>query len=402
MGGFLPNMLGDLLRLLKTDAPFPFEVAQQLAESIAGADSPAPVDPLDRMRLEELVQIADLQVADVTGMTTGVGGRPVAVTPLARVDWARANLLAWREALEAFATELRPKPESTPSSPPREDAFGDDFGGEPDVGALIGQWAQAVAPAMIAMQFGSMVGHLATSTLGQYDLVLPRKNEGELTVVPQNIAAFAEDWSLKRDDVAFYLMVRDVTLQAIVARPHVMERLRALMLEHAKGFRPDPAALESALGESSLSGAPNLEEISQLLGSPAALGRIADTPEQRRVAADLASLAAAIGGYAEWVTRTVAERTIGTGTPIAAALRRHRLGRSENERVADALFGLAIDQAAIDRGDAFVRGVLERGAERELASLFVIPEHLPTPAEIDAPGLWIERINLPPAEPPTN
>ena len=398
MGGFLPNMLGDLLRLLKTDAPFPFEVAQQLAESIAGADSPAPVDPLDRMRLEELVQLADLQVADVTGMTTGVGGRPVAVTPLARVDWARANLLAWREALEAFATELRPKPDATPPRAPAEDGFED----EPAVGALIGQWAEAVAPAMIAMQFGSMVGHLATSTLGQYDLVLPRKNEGELTVVPQNITAFAEDWSLKRDDVVFYLMVRDVTLQAIVSRPHVMERLRSLMLEHAKGFRPDPAALESALGESSLNGAPSLEEISQLLGSPAALGQIADTPEQRRVAADLSSLPAAIGGYAEWVTRTVAERTIGSGTPIAAALRRHRLGRSENERVADALFGLAIDQAAIDRGDAFVRGVLERGAERELASLFVIPENLPTPAEIDAPGLWIERINLPPVEPPTN
>jgi putative hydrolase len=398
MGGFLPNMLGDLLRLLKTDAPFPFEVAQQLAESIAGADSPAPVDPLDRMRLEELVQLADLQVADVTGMTTGVGGKPVAVIPLARVEWARANLLAWRAALEAFASELRPKPDATPPAAPADTGFGD----EPDVGALIGQWAGAVAPAMTAMQFGSMVGHLAVSTLGQYDLVLPRANEAELTVVPQNITAFADDWSLKRDDVRFYLMVRDVTLQAIVARPHVMERLRSLMLEHAKGFRPDPAALESALGESSADGAPSLEEITQLLGSPAALGQITDTPEHRRVTAELASIAAAIGGYAEWVTRTVAERTIGSGTPIAAALRRHRLGRSENERVADALFGLAIDQAAIDRGDAFVRGVLERGAERELASLFVVPENLPTPAEIDAPGLWIERINLPPVDSPTN
>ena len=102
------------------------------------------------------------------------------------------------------------------------------------------------------------------------------------------------------------------------------------------------------------------------------------------------------------MTRTVAERTIGSGTPIAAALRRHRLGRSENERIADTLFGLAIDQAAIDRGDAFVRGVLERGAEHELATLFVVPENLPTPAEIDAPGLWIERINLPPVDPPTS
>jgi putative hydrolase len=394
MGGFLPNMIGDLLRLLKTDAPFPFEVALQLAESIAGDGSPEPVDPLDRIRLEELVRLADLQVADVTGMTTGVGGRPVSIRPLSRVEWASANLLSWREALEALAVELRPSPEAFAPAQPNEDDLDD----TPDVGALIGQWAGAVAPAMIAMQFGSLIGHLATTTLGQYELVLPRASDDELTVVPQNVAAFAEDWSLKRDDVAFYLTVRDVTLQAVISRPHVRERLRTLILEHAKGFQPDPQALESAFGETSLTGSPNLEELGALLGAPAALGSMADTPAQRRVAAELSSLAAAIGGYAEWVTRTVSERSIGSSAPITEALRRRRVGRGENERAADALFGLAIDQSAIDRGDAFVRGVLERGAERELASLFVVPANLPTPAEIDAPGLWIERINLPPAE----
>src|SRR5580658_689662 len=123
MGGFLPNMLGDLLRLLKTDAPFPFEVAQQLAESIAGSDSSASVDPLERIRLEELVQLADLQVADVTGMTTGVGGRPVTVVPLTRVEWAQANLVSWRDSLEALAVELRPKPGAFAPTEPSEDGL---------------------------------------------------------------------------------------------------------------------------------------------------------------------------------------------------------------------------------------------------------------------------------------
>jgi putative hydrolase len=304
--------------------------------------------------------------------------------------------LSWRDALEALAVELRPNPEALAAQGTSED----DLDEEPEVNALIGQWAGAVAPAMIAMQFGSLIGHLATTTLGQYELVLPRASDAELTVVPENVTAFAEDWSLKRDDVAFYLTVRDVTLQAIISRPHVRERLRSLILEHAKGFRPDPQAVESAFGETSLSGGFDLEELGKLLGAPSALGSMADTPDQRRVAAELSSLASAIGGYAEWVTRTVSDRSIGSSAPIAEALRRRRVGRSENERAADALFGLAIDQSAIDRGDAFVRGVLERGAERELSSLFVVAANLPTPAEIDAPGLWIERINLPPDEVP--
>jgi putative hydrolase len=390
MGGFFPNMLGDLLRLLKTDAPFPFEIAEQLAVSIANEGSPAPVDPLDRIRLEEFVRIADLQVADVTGMTTGVGGRPVSVTPLTRPEWAHANLVGWRPALEALATELRPSAD-TPAAKPT-DADDDD---ERDVSALIGQWAGAVAPAMIAMQFGSLVGHLSTTTLGQYELVLPRVSDNELTVVPENLSAFAEDWSLPRDDVAFFLTVRDVTLQAVMSRPHVRKRLLSLILQHAKGFRPDPQALESAFGDASLSDSPGLEELSQLLGSPTALGAMADTPEHQRVSAELSTLAAAIGGYAEWVTKIVSERSIGSAGPILEALRRRRVDRSENERLADSLFGLAIDQRAIDRGEAFIRGVLERDAQRELASLFVDPNHLPTPAEIGAPGLWIERINLP-------
>ena len=390
MGGFFPNMLGDLLRLLKTDAPFPFEMAEQLAVSIAGEASPKPVDPLDRIRLEELVRIADLQVADVTGMTTGVAGRPVSVVPLSRPEWARVNLIGWRPALEALAVELRP----TPEGPQAKDVETGD-GQEQDVGAMLGQWAGAIAPAMIAMQFGSLVGHLSTTTLGQYELVLPRVSDAELTVVPENVTAFAQDWSLPRDDVAFFLTVRDVTLQAVMSRPHVRERLLALILAHARGFRPDPQALESAFGSASLTDNPGLEEISQLLGTPSALGAMADTPEHRRISAELSTLAAAIGGYAEWVTRTVSERSIGSCAPILEALRRRRVDRGENERLADSLFGLTIDQSAIDRGEAFIRGVLERSAERELASLFVVAKNLPTPAEIDAPGLWIERINLP-------
>ena len=51
---------------------------------------------------------------------------------------------------------------------------------------------------------------------------------------------------------------------------------------------------------------------------------------------------------------------------------------------------------------AFVRGVIERGGERELAAMFVHEHDLPTPAEVDAPGLWIARVNLPADETATD
>ena len=40
-------------------------------------------------------------------------------------------------------------------------------------------------------------------------------------------------------------------------------------------------------------------------------------------------------------------------------------------------------------------GVVERAGEDGLARLWEAERTLPTPAEIDAPGLWLARIELP-------
>ena len=103
----------------------------------------------------------------------------------------------------------------------------------------------------------------------------------------------------------------------------------------------------------------------------------------------------AFAGYVEWVTDSVALRAIGARRPVREALRRRRVERSSDERAAEALFGLRLDQDALDRGEAFVRGVVERGGDAELGKLWTAGENLPTPAEVDAPGLWIARVNLP-------
>ena len=74
-GDFLRNMLGDLLRLIRTEGPLQWELAFQLAASVAAGDEPDPnPDPIARIRLEELSAIAEMHVSDVTGMVLGSGG----------------------------------------------------------------------------------------------------------------------------------------------------------------------------------------------------------------------------------------------------------------------------------------------------------------------------------------
>jgi uncharacterized protein (DUF2342 family) len=50
--------------------------------------------------------------------------------------------------------------------------------------------------------------------------------------------------------------------------------------------------------------------------------------------------------------------------------------------------------STVQRGKEFVQGVVDRAGEAALAPLFTRPGALPTPAELDAPGLWLARIEL--------
>ncbi len=398
MGGFFQGMIGDLLRMLKTDSPLQWDLALQLAQTVAAeGQAEGNVDPSERICLEGLIGVAELHVADVTGMTTSPGGRPLSIVTTGRAEWARRSLEGWRPVIEQIAAALVPRDAGAAANGPgaTEDLLASEESGDEALAAFLGRWTSAVAPAMIAMQVGSVVGHLAQRALGQYDLPLPRRDDGEILVVPSNATQFAEDWSLPPADVALWLCVRDVAVHAVLTRPHVRSRLESLLRRQATGFRPDPTALEERLGQAAAGGMPDLGDLTRLLGDPGTFGELDDSPELRQVRAELSALSSAVEGYAEWVTDTVAARSIGARSAIREALRRRRVERGDEERVAESLFGLHLDQDAVDRGESFVRGILERGGEAELMKLWRDERNLPTPAELDAPGLWIERVNLP-------
>jgi uncharacterized protein (DUF2342 family) len=62
-------------------------------------------------------------------------------------------------------------------------------------------------------------------------------------------------------------------------------------------------------------------------------------------------------------------------------------------RYAARLFGLDTSREAYERGAAFVRGVVERDPDG-LPKLWASARNVPTPAEVDAPGLWLARIEI--------
>lgn len=396
----LQGLLGDLLKVIGStpggSRPW-LDAARALAHGVATDGAPeGNADPIVRIRLEEIARVAELHVADASGLdVSGPDGRPMSFSAVGRGTMALRTLDAWTPLLTKMVAAQEA---AAPRAGMGELGLGDlglgelGLGDDEDggLGALLGRFAATMGPVLLGMQFGSAAGHLARRALGQYALPVPWPPSSELLVVPDNVAAFADDWSLPHDETQLWVCVRELTTNAVLHRPHVGERLQELL---------EAAATESVAVQSGLA-----ERLGGELGSPDALqGFLSDpeslladllTPGARRTSAQLVAIVTAVGAYVDHVTARVATSLTGAAGPLTEAWYRYRVADAKGEQAAGALFGIDLGREQVDRGAAFVRGVLERAGEEGLARLWESPSTLPTPAELDAPGLWLERISL--------
>ncbi len=417
-GDFLERLLGDLLGMMGRSAGgtgSQVDLARTFAQSVASGGEPEPnVEPVARMALEELVRIAELHVSEITGLSVTTDAAPLDVVAVGPGTWAWNTIDDWRFVLDAMAapasgapgqkddeptdpqTGPRPEPE-----PPAETATGlgltelgklddlEDGAGGP--AELVARFMATMGPMLASMQLGSAVGHLARTTLGQYELPVPRP-PGRLLVVPANLQKFADDWSLALDQVRLWVCLQEVTASAIFAKPHVSARFTELIAEVVSAMAEDTSGIMNKLGEFDLSDPMALQG---LLGDPEALLGTPTAPARTRASEDLGALTAALVGYTEHVLDEAATRLLGGGTALSEAWRRRRRDRESADRAAELLLGLDLGPAQIERGNAFIKGVLERAGKEGLAQLWSSERSLPTPAEVEAPGLWLERIRLP-------
>ncbi len=397
--------LGDLLKMVQQQGPVAWDAAHQLAVTIATDGQPEPnVEPLERMRLEELGRVAELQVGTVTGLETLVGGHPVEVTPVTRTRWATDTLSAWKPLLSRLAGALGPAQPGGTSHPARGSyshpaATGDS--GEPGEephgpDAWLASMLQALSPMMLAMTTGSMVGHLARRCFGLYDLPIPRPASPSVQVIPANIDAFAAEWSLASDDLRLWVLLHELVHHAVLNVPHVHQRLESLLGQYAAGFHPDPSAFESHLSGIDLSAMQGGSALSELFGNPEVLLGAVQSAEQRALLPNLDAIVAAVVGYVDHVMDRIGTTLITSYGMVTEAMRRRRVEATDADRFVERLLGLHLTQDRYDRAAAFADGVVERAGFEALGQLWTSERNLPTPAEIDAPGLWLARIELPP------
>jgi putative hydrolase len=372
----------DMMRAMSQQGPLNWDLAQQFAQLGAVGDTVDPEpDASTRIAYNALADIADMHVREITTLSTGPRDRHVEILTTTRAKWAQRTLTDLRPLFTNLATALNRREESpdTPDDP---------------MAAMLANLSSMMAPAMMGMSIGSMIGALASHALGQYELPLSRPHASEILVVSSSVDSFANDWSIATDDMRMWVLIHELASHAILASAALDQGLTALVQQHVSAFRPDPQALMDSIGELDPSDPDAMARIQSVFSDPMVLMGAMRSPEQEAMAPLLDAHIAAVSGYIDFVVDSVSARLLGASSPIAEAVRRRRVEYGSDGQLIERLLGVSLTREQQQRGRSFVEGVVERNGAPALIPMLEKAENLPTPNEVEAPGLWLARLEL--------
>ena len=370
----------DMMRAMSQQGPMNWDLAQQFAQLGAVGDTPDPEpDASTRIAYNALADIADMHVREITTLSTGPRDRHVEILTTTRAKWAQRTLTDLRPLFTDLATALNRRDDNTPDDP---------------MAAMLTNLSAMMAPAMMGMSIGSMIGALASHALGQYELPLARPHASEILVVSSSVDSFASEWSIATDDMRMWVLIHELASHAVLASPAIQGGLTAMVQQHVSAFRPDPQALMDSMGELDPNEPDAMARIQAMFSDPMVLMGAVRSAEQEAMAPILDARIAAVSGYIDFVVDTVSARLLGASSPIAEAVRRRRVEFGSEGQLIERLLGVSLSRAQQQRGRLFIEGVVERNGAPALIPMLEKPENLPTPNEVDAPGLWLARLEI--------
>ena len=363
--------------LSSSSGPVNWELARQvgIASASWSAEDPAPTLE-DQRAFEEAVRVAELRVAEFTGLEPP--GDVARVETVRRSRWVEANIEGLRALLEPAAAKIgdavvRAQREALPEA---AEARG--------MTQLIGQ----LSPLLLGAQVGTVLGTLGQHVLGQYDIALPRAGgSGTLLFVVPNIAAFEKDWSLDSTEFRTWVAIHEVTHRFEFARSWTLPRFRELLDDYTSTLRLDVEGLQSRLHALDPSNPEAMQDM--FSGDEGIFGAVLDD-EQRLKLGRIQAFMSAAEGYGDHVMHSLGEQMLRSYGQIDEAMRRYR----ESERtdpVLERLVGIEVKREQYRLGRAFCDTVVELTDEATLSRMWSGAEALPSLPELEEPRLWLAR-----------
>ena len=325
------------------------------------AQSEPNVDPLERIQLEQLARVAELQVADVTGLSTsadGPGRHDRAGEP--RATWvARARSTptgrcssGWPSAHSA-RTPTRPtapsddrRPDGRPARRHHADARPDDAGDDRRA-----RWSATSA----------------RRSFGQYDLPIPRPPARRAARRARRTSTRSpRSGACRPTTCGCGSACTSSPTTPCSACPTCGPASTSCSRDYVGGFRarPDGARGAARRARPRRPGGAR-RRCRRCSAIPRCCSAPSSRPTQRALLPRLEALVAVVVGYVDHVMDAVgAAARSGRYGMLTEALRRRRVEADAVRPLRRAPLGLELTQAQYDRGAAFVAGVVERAGAR--------------------------------------
>jgi uncharacterized protein (DUF2342 family) len=360
------DMFGDLFKMLGQQGPDAwFQTAVQLALNVARGDDGDPnPQPSERQRLEEFAPLVGRHVDALFGVSSNPE-----VTAVNRSGLTLAALNQWKPLISPMA--------ETPPSLELDNVEG---------GAMMAQLAGSLGPLFLGFQMGSVAGHFSERAWSLSALALPREDSTRHFVV-NNLVAFAEEWSLERDEVYVFALAREFVASLVLSQPGTGDALRALLVD---AVRESAAAQGDLMAR--LQGMINPENMASFMSNPEALLDEIELPGETDATRAINAACGVLGAFFDAAAAEITTAMMGPRPSLSEAWRRHRLSDARGEDAAAALFGISNQGPHHELARSFVADVAAAHTLSAFSALLRV-DGLPSDAELSDADAWYQRVS---------
>ncbi|HEU4320443.1 MAG TPA: zinc-dependent metalloprotease [Acidimicrobiia bacterium] len=249
------------------------------------------------------------------------------------------------------------------------------------------QTAAAMAERVMTVETRAVLSLLSRRVLGQYELVLPTGEQGDVVAyVGPNILHLERAHQFKPAEFRYWVALHELTHRAqFQGIPWMRDYFLSLVEELVESSKPEPGILGRVMdeiGDRRARGRPVVDERG-LLG-------LFGSDEQNAVVDRVQALMSLLEGHGHVVMDRVGAERLRSQERMSRVLK----GRRHDKRTA-ALFrltGLEMKMNQYAKGEKFVLAVEREAGWDTVRLAFRGASSLPTLDEIESPGRWLERV----------
>ena len=349
------DLFSKLFDLFDQPGPINWKLAAEVARHLSGETEP--VEPWAAEEFRELARLAEYRIEQIAPFRVVPASD---VLPLDPRGWAERNLESYGSLVEPFASSV---------------------GSEGPAAPLMAQ----LAPAIIGLQVGSLVGSLSTWVVASFDAGLPQEHPGPISIVVPNIGTLVPSDSIDAKEIRLWIVTNEVAFRAVSQLPWIHDHVHQLATAFADAVKIDPTMLSSLMA-----GGSDPEAIEQAIQDAGGLEGLMGGEEAEAPRLELEAFLGVITGCG----RLLARRAIAELSPNFDAITDLRdEGREDDRGGADDRYRCGPPEAT-RLGDVFNQEVERRYGEDALETLWSDPTRMPNAAELRDPTAWAARVLL--------